>query len=498
MNDSKINAHEEVEKFLMRRLYRVVVSILLAVAMATVMASPVSAVDYGDLPANRMAPSGWINYQWDDTGGWTQINVNNHGLPKNNPSVDAGQKLEEIIADTVGDGKRIIYFPAGTYYFQTPAVITHWNIQLKGDGSQTVLNLNFADNTTPQLHGIKFTGSEGASYDLAASAARGDDQVTLASSAGLAKNDYVLVREFVDDVSNRDPNRAYGQIVKVTAKDGNTLTLDMKLGVGFNRPDSQVVKLNMIKNIKVSNLTIKRESENAVGSNNLHFAYTQNIAVTGVTGVKAHKSHITVGYSRDGIISDNHVSGAFDLTTGNNGYGYSISNSSTRINVIDNTASDLRHFYLAQLSANHCVFAYNTSANQNGYGDFNEHHGNGAHNNLWEGNFGAEIVIDEVGNNTYGAKHTTFFRNHATSRIGSETPKTENMNLIGNELRRSDANLENVGTNGYLGANRVSTDASGTTGTMVWGSLSASSEIPNSLFLTSQPSYLMEWPLYGP
>ncbi len=445
------------------------------------------AFDYGDLDANKFPPAGWVDTQWNDPGGWTTINVNNNGIPKNDNTVDAGAVLQSLVAANTGN--KIYYFPAGTYHFKTKCQITKGGVQIKGDGPTTIFKLDFPG--TQVISGIVFQGGdEATTYTLNANANRGDNQITLTNSAGIAVNDYLRL----EHQKGNDADETMKQIVRVTAKNGNTLTLDMKLGVVFDKTKTTVYETNLIANIKVSDFKMERVRANGKFSNNLVISKARNILVTDIVSRKSPQSHIKVGNCRDGLITQCDVADGFG---GGGGWEYGITiPSSTRVNVINNVAADLRHHYSTQFGTSHCVIAYNVAnAPYNAYADFGEHNSKGCHNNLWEGNFGEELYNDNFGDN-FGTEYTTYFRNHAKVKVGSEEPLNSKMNLIGNEVEAN--GIKTSGTNHYVGANRKNTDANGNGGTMVWGALSATDDIPESLFLTAQPAYAASWPLYGP
>ncbi|HEA68476.1 MAG TPA: hypothetical protein ENI07_16880 [Desulfobacterales bacterium] len=53
-------------------------------------------------------------------------------MPPDDSGIDAAQKVKDVIAST--SGRRILSFPAGTYYFKTDLGITTGDIIIRGAG----------------------------------------------------------------------------------------------------------------------------------------------------------------------------------------------------------------------------------------------------------------------------------------------------------------------------------------------------------------------------
>jgi hypothetical protein len=448
--------------------------------------------DYGSIPLDRLAISRWQNFSWDGSGDWKTVDVTKNGITPN-ASADIAPLVMDIINS--GTGKRILKFPAGTYQIKSNLNISKDDIQIVGAGSTTKFML--AGGANPGS--ISANGGRGDFYDLAIDAKRGDNTLTLSSSSGLNVGDYFIVTQ-PGDATRPGASGDETQIFKIIAKSGDKLTLDMKFGIPFKKATSQCQKLTPKKNLRFNNFYMEMTSKPTDGkSTNLSVNVAQNVEFSNIESNKALTGHITVFRGREVIIHDNNVYGNYGGGGGFQ-YGYTF-NFSTNCHMINNVTANLRHHYVTQFGTNHCVIAYNRALPPyNDYADYGQHNSKGCHNNLFEGNYGKELFDDANPLKSWGTRYTMWFRNHATSKIGSENEYVEYMNIIGNELTGGTSAIKkgDPGKFTLAGANIVNINKEGGAGTLVWGDMKSTDVIPASLFLPAKPSYVSRWPLYGP
>ncbi len=439
---------------------------------------PLAAFDYGDLDPSKFPPSGWQEYTWDDPGGWTTINVVNNGVTRNDTTVDVAVQVENLIAS--GTGRRILYFPAGDYTLKTTLNINDSDIRIQGDGiDQTVFKLDFLPG---KFTGISFSGNATGFpiISITAGATRGSDQVTLANAAGFDVGDFVEIADPTFTAATK------GQLFIVTARAGNVLTLDMKIGTGMGA-NPTIQEYNPVENVSMEDCTVQRLNDGDKWSNNVVFSRAYNARALRVHSKKAVSIGINFTRVKKGLALACKASNGWTIGGGYR-YGINLGTRTTQVRVSNCEAWNLRHHFIANAGANHSVFSYNTaSAGYNSYGDVNVHHGNGCHNILFEGNSGREISIDNV--NPTASWYITFFRNDGSSLVGSQNANSRNVNILANEMPAG--GLKNQGANNYVGGNIVG-------GTTNWGALSSTDDIPESLYTTTQPTYVASWPLYGP
>jgi hypothetical protein len=461
------------------------------VGLALIPAAPAAAVDPGDIPSSALPPAGWKDTQWVNPGGFVNVNVSSFGLPANDPTIDAAAVIENYLA--TASGRVVLVFGAGVYYFHSTLTITRSDVILRGAGSAaTSLVIGSIDAPDAQL---EFSGSEsGNPLSVSGAVSSGAQQVTLSDASTVGIGDVIQLRAEAGRV-------AFGYAVEsqfftVTAKSGNTITLDMKVGLDYSVAEQPVVqRINAIRNVGVDLVRIVRYvqpvSENV---NNLFFSRAYNAFTKNIESVMSGRGHITVYWTKDMVIAGNKLHDAFKNGVGDGGYAYGISINwgSTGVRVSDNKVWDLRHMIMCQLGANHTVISYNSL--EYPFSDYNDMalHATYAYMNLFEGNRFKEGYADnsKTGSMSATGPGNTWFRNYANDGVGSINTDTVGQNIIGNVV----GSLLSAGSGHLIGANIVG-------GTTQWGALPTNALLPPSLYLDSAPTFWTAgraWPAWGP
>ncbi|MDT4989143.1 MAG: hypothetical protein QOI74_3237, partial [Micromonosporaceae bacterium] len=342
-----------------------------------------AAVDIGDIPADRLPPAGWVDTQWVDPGGWVTVDVTTRGLPANNPSVDASASLRTILSTVTG--RTVLFFPAGSYFFHTELSITHDDVILRGAGlgsTKLIIDAPGASNAQIGFHGA-FVG---APLTVSGSPAAGSQAITVPGSGSLAVGDFVELYLAGGKMPFGFASEA--QIFRILSKQGDTLNLDMKIGLPFPAAKAPVVQeVKMLLTAGVEKLRIERTNQPTVeNTNNLILDKVHNGFVRDIESVNSGRSHVQMDWSKNIVVERNYVHGCFVRDTGGFCYGIVVNWGSTRVRITDNKLWDLRHNILLQLGANHCVVSYNSAeAPYNSYNDM-ALHANWAYMNLFEGN----------------------------------------------------------------------------------------------------------------
>ena len=220
---------------------------------------------------DRLPPAGWQDIQWVDPGGWQVLNVTlaDHvgedlTILPNDASIDAAAGLKKIIESTMG--RRVLYFPAGTYFFASKLFIKTGDLIIRGVGlDKTEFRFTAVGNDA----GIEFTGPEqGDETAVSDLPKRGDNTFSVEGDV-CDEGDFLLLfnkgsddtpagyvdwRPFAEDVFYTQC-----QIVRVLASEAQgqsqKLTVDMKLGLDFdNHPRFR--KLTMLQNVGVEGVKV--------------------------------------------------------------------------------------------------------------------------------------------------------------------------------------------------------------------------------------------------
>lgn len=433
---------------------------------------------------SRLPPTTWKELSWNDPGGWRSLDVTQFAVLPNQSAVDATPLLSDLLVQ-YPEGALILQFPEGTFTFKTSWIIQRSNVIVRGAGRDRT---RFVIDTPDRAQSfIAVSGIPPTDTPIPAGPVlRGEQQLTVQSAGTLGVGDYLLLYD--DEGRPEYDANLPNQIVAVTAKDANRLTLDMRVGVDLTRP--KVVRLDMAKNVGFEDLSVDRLREGPDNVKQLVLNYVQNGFVRNCRISRVVMGGIAILHGRDVLVQNNEVHDYYGAG-GGNGSGIMVSGGSTNVHLYQNRGWNLRHHFLLGEGANHCVVAYNKAEPAyDAYGDINIHHGVAAHNNLLEGNDGVECTIDGVGITQRAAYWNTFFRNHCRRVVGNQQADTRSTNVIANETDAPEG-IARAGFDNYVGANRVA-------GAIQWGVFQPGAVLQPSLYASGKPPYVAKWPLFGP
>jgi hypothetical protein len=475
----------------------------LLACLLIVVALPAAYGQYGDITTTNIPPSGWTNTSWGDPGGWTTINVTQNDLPANRSDIDAAQKIREIIAAT--SGRRILFFPAGTYYFKSNLVIRTGDLRLRGAGNtSTTFRISAASSANAS---ITFEGNgEQTEVDVT------NEPIRTAQTANVPNGSVFDVGNTVE-IYNKGGSFAAGQyneaqIMTITGISGNTLTLDFKFGISFNS-NPKIRKLSMLQNVGFESFNVVRDNSTSSGTPNLGMNFVLNGYVKAVESAFCQGSHIAITGCRRVVVENNTCYDGFDFGGGGNGYGVLVNRNSTRVRITNNKLWNLRHHIILARGANHCVVSYNSTESEyrnTGGGGTTvpdlDLHGFDPHNNLFEGNNGYTLASDsrsDANANSIIGRYNSFFRNRLTNTYFIDDASTVGNRLpfrfivVGNCFRYQPGVI--TGTEHFIGNNyQIQGDV------LRPGDLTSTSNVPTSLYFSGKPQFLSgkPWPVFGP
>ena len=215
----------------------------------------------------------------------------------------------------------------------------------------------------------------------------------------------------------------------------------------------EIRPVSLKTNVGIECLKITRAdtiSSNKYGYN-INFSYAGNCWVTGIESAKSQASHILLASGKNIVISGCHFHDAFTYDgTSSAGYGVTMIQHNSDSKVENCIFEHLRHSMVAKQGANGNVFAYNYSLDPFRSEDPHDAggdmllHGHYPFANLFEGNIGQSIVVDD----TWGAAgpYNTFFRNRVDLYgiiLFDQLVNSDKQNIVGNEVTNTDSSKGN-------------------------------------------------------
>ncbi|MNK22603.1 FG-GAP repeat protein [compost metagenome] len=382
----------------------------------------------------------------------------------------------------------MIYFPTGHYIFNNPITITKSNIVLKGAGpSYTKLTFNTMTRSC-----ITIQGSEDSNeIPISTGAAKDTKVLQLNSVTSLQVGDYIEIkRDMIPEEQCAVPdadgaceettsNHAYGQIVKITDINipEKKITIEDGLSMDHNSNTFRLRKLNMVERVGIQDLYItERHFTNDITDYTIYANRVARVWISGVESYLANKHHFGVERSTRVEIRGCYINQSRVYTDG--GYSIYIGMRSTNCLAENNILTFHRHCVVLSGSPNRNVVGYNYSTATKYGGEPSEFlcHGYYPHSNLFEGNIGGSMDIDQ-----YWGKNgpfNTLFRNSFTHWTIKWAP---NINIVGN---RSYVNYYSSTYSDLLNANNSETSV----------------EPTSSFYHASKPDFLnhrFTWPAIG-
>ena len=151
-----------------------------------------------------------------------------------------------------------------------------------------------------------------------------------------------------------------GQVVKVAAVEGTTVTLDRPLHLDFTWENPTATVIRMIEGIGFEDFTLEN-GRDAAGRMNFDFLYAANCWMRNVHSLMAMRFHVATEICANLTIRDSYFNDAYRHDGGGHGYGTLIADTATHCLIENNVFRNLRHSISWKEGANGNVFAYNFS-----------------------------------------------------------------------------------------------------------------------------------------
>jgi len=459
---------------------------------------------------------------------------------------------------------KVVYIPAGTYKVTNRFTFNNKNnITIRGDGPGNTILKSYAGSTF-YFGASEYNIPPSRIMNITSGFTKGSTSITVDGiGEGIAVGKLLHINQLNDttlvnntgskgskSTADRDRNgtRVMTQMVKVTAINGNTISISPPLYWTYkaNLDPEATIMYYRITGVGFEDFTIRA---GAAGANGAFFLDTADACwVKNVEMDHLGALHMTLYFSINCEIRDSYFHHVYnDVYTVGTGYGIETFNCSGTL--IEN---NLFNYMRVPLFINHGssgnVIGYNYSINQrdtdpaNLVVTFSACHGAHPMMNLWEGNVCAELQADYYRGSS---SHMTLFRNHFR---GTDTTILSNRkavaldryqlyyNIVGNVLGVPEVNnwvyeptqegipygmnviyrlgYPHVGNNNY-GPNPDALDGFDSrvastlirhgnydysTQSVIWDSSINDNNIPDSLYLAGKPPWWgnLRWPAIGP
>jgi len=450
---------------------------------------------------------------------------------------------------------QVVQLQAGSYTLNSEILIAK-GVTVRGAGAgNTILTC------TASWHCVQMGNFPPApsAINISDSPLKDATTISLVSTGGLAVNDYIVVDQLNDGVEEVNTNttdsseecragantRCLGQIVRIVAISGTTLTIDPSLHHAYASAQSpQAWKLTgMTTGAGLENLTITRTGFLGGGYDNVKMIACSGCWVKGIQSNTPDWWHVEFDRTIRSEARDSYFNDGFNHFTGGQAYGV-VANLFATDNLIENNIfRQLRHSMVTKNGSAGNVFGYNYSRECYQGSDWlaPDMHSHGSHNhmNLWEGN----IACRAYGDNSHGSSsYNTLYRNAILREsFPSEFPNgvtqarravdieiySHYWNVVGNVLgksgqiwdafdpgaSRSSGSGRYVYTFGYFSDGDSTRDDAGIvtstyrhgnfdyqSNTTIWDSATPDHTLPPSLYLTAKPAFFgaLPWPPIGP
>ncbi|MFN3402465.1 MAG: glycosyl hydrolase family 28-related protein [Cytophagaceae bacterium] len=411
---------------------------------------------------------------------------------------DNSVKLNNALTNTPAGA--VIFFPNGTYRFTNTINVPSDRVIRGQSVSGTTFNFILSG-------GKKCFNIKGSRLNISASVttalAKGGNTLILNNASAFNVGDDILMEQENGAIAN-DPatwaDNLRGQLFVITAKSGNTVTLDRTFTLDYNpSPDVITVhKLNLVKHAGFESFTIDRQDA-ASGTNNetFLFEYTANCWMKCIRSLRTGRYHVYLDNTRNAEIRGCYFYEEKDYGGGGNGYGVLCQDHVGECLIENNVFRKLRHALIAKEGAGRNVYGYNYSLEATwtlaGIPADLSLHGHYAYYNLFESNIVQRVTITDAWGRA--GPGNTLFRNRIEGPTNVRLQNdSDNQNLEGNELIGTtiiDFNYDGTINGTIRAANRNAN-----------GNLEAGTpaSVPNSYYHSFKPSFFgaLPWPAIGP
>ena len=185
---------------------------------------------------------------------------------------------------------------------------------------------------------LEFNGTQGSNVSLTTDAAKGDNQITVASTAGLAVDQWVRLQS--DEVLWGSTNKG-GELAKIKAIAGSTLTFYDALYLNYTLADnSNIAPLDTLENIVVRDCSVAGDPATSLQTG-IRFNYCANVSLENFRSTDCQYSHIVFATCADAKVLGGQ--GERTSTAVSLNYGVTVSFASNNVVIDGYTGRTMRH-----------------------------------------------------------------------------------------------------------------------------------------------------------
>jgi len=427
------------------------------------------------------------------------VSVRDYGA-KGDGTTDDTAAFQSALSAVAKPG--VVSIPAGTYRITQTLELTT-GVVLRGvDAKTSKLVFNMGGTADPC---IDFTTYNSKSWvNLTKDGVLGQNAITVSSASSMAVGNWVEIEQqndaakmYTDPEWNQDwAQNVVGQFAIITAISGTTVTLDRPLRIDYTTSLAAHVRVyRMGHDVGIEDLNLSREDTSPDGGDIIHFKYAANCWVRRVESTYTVGSHVYAESSAAIEVSDSTFKYSHEYGDGGRGYGVSLGRHVSDCLVQNNIFETLRHAMIVSQGANGNVYGYNYSSitvcesTEWTPCDISVH-GHYPFRNLFEGNVVQEIDITDY----WGpAGPANVLLRNVVQREGIEVMDASNGQVIlGNEVQNGGPLTVASGITGTVMASNILLP-----GTPTAGSGACVTDVPQSLYLASPPSFYANcsWPM---
>jgi hypothetical protein len=400
------------------------------------------------LPANRAVNWHLAGYHGAIPDYTTVVNITNYGGAGDSTTVNDTAFTNAV--NSLSGSNGVIYFPPGTYLFHSTMNLRSGLI-VRGAASDST-RLKFDLGGGSPINAINISGTETSTTTaITHNVAKDSSSIYVNDASGFSAGDYVRVT--FNDSSLLFSTWAYstvGQVVKIASIAANKITFESPLRLAYDTLTTpRIIKLNMITGVGIERLKIHRVDATVSQTSNIVFYFAAQCWINCIESYLCNFAHIEINRATNITIKGSYFHDAHAYGGGGQGYGVLCQTTTGECLIENNVFNHLRHSMLLQSGANGNVYGYNYSINPywtepnlpaNSAGDM-VLHGNYPNSNLFEGNIGQNMIIDD--SHGKNGPYNTYFRNRGElyGLFMNANPASDNQNLIGNEVTNNGSQL---------------------------------------------------------